>query len=141
VVFVVGLVAAGAGIVGLVFTMFKQGGMYSKPVDALAAQRSALVGKPVRAEGTLVRGSLTKRDDGCEYRFRMRGTGDVEIPVRYATCALPDGFHDRPDEELPLTVEGKLGADSLEATNVLTRCPSKYDPKTNASRPALSPMM
>src|SRR5438552_8877844 len=87
---VVGLVAAAAAIVALVFAMFKEGGTYAKPVAALAAQRAELVGRPVRAEGTLVHGSLEKRDNACEYRFRMRGTGDVELPVRFLTCALPD---------------------------------------------------
>jgi cytochrome c-type biogenesis protein CcmE len=140
VVLVVGLVAAAAAIVGLVFTMFKENGTYAKPVAALAAQRAQLVGKPVRAEGTLVHGSLSKRETGCEYRFRIRGEGDIEIPVRYLTCALPSDFHDKPDEDLDLTVEGRLLTDdSLEASNVLTKCPSKYDEakKAGKKRPEL----
>jgi cytochrome c-type biogenesis protein CcmE len=128
VVLVVSLVAAAAAIVGGVFSMFKEGGTYAKPVAALTQQKAQLVGKPVRAEGTLIHGSLMKKENACEYRFRMRGAGDVELPVRFATCALPSDMHDKPDEDLDLTVEGKLLADdSLEATQVLTKCPSKYD--------------
>lgn len=140
VVLVVSLVSAAATIVGCVFALFKEGGTYAKPVAALAAQKAQLVGKPVRAEGTLVHGSLVKRENACEYRFVMRGAGDVELPVRLATCALPDGMHDKPDEELDLTVEGKLLADdSLEATQVMTKCPSKYDEakKRGEKRPSM----
>jgi cytochrome c-type biogenesis protein CcmE len=129
VVVVVCLVAATCGIVALVFVSFREGGTYAKRVDQLAAD-PALVGRPVRAEGTLVHGTLAKRDGACEYRFRVRGETVAELPVHYATCALPDGFRDRPDEDQPVMVEGTLLADgSLEATQLFTKCPSRYDEK------------
>ena len=44
------------------FVGMQDKGIYSKPVDELVAQKSKFVGKPVRAEGNLVHGSLVKRD-------------------------------------------------------------------------------
>ncbi|HEY8073545.1 MAG TPA: cytochrome c maturation protein CcmE [Labilithrix sp.] len=137
VVLSVALVAAACGIVGLVFASFRQGGAYSKRVEQLDR---ALVGKPVRAEGMLVHHTLVKRDSPCEYRFRLQGEGDAQLPVRYATCALPDGFHDRDDEDLSVTVEGRLRDDgTLEATQIFTKCPSRYDKEKQrgAKRPWL----
>ena len=134
---IVSLVSAGAAIVAIVFTTMKDKGIYAKPVDALAKESASFIGRPVRAEGFLVRGSLEKRENACEYRFVIRGD-EAEIPVRYATCALPDGFQDKPDEDLGVTVEGKLlAAGSLEASSVLTKCPSRY--KERAARGEKAP--
>ena len=59
---VVPLVTAAAAIVALVLVGMQDKGMYSKPVDELVAQKAKFVGKPVRAEGNLVHGSLAKRE-------------------------------------------------------------------------------
>src|SRR5689334_10353316 len=75
---VVPLVAAAAAIVALVLVGMQDKGIYSKPVDELVAQKTKFVGKPVRAEGNLVHGSLVKREDPCEYRFRIEKNG-VEV--------------------------------------------------------------
>ena len=131
---VVSLVCSAAAIVALVFLMMKDKGTYAKPVDELARQRAELHDKSLRAEGFLVRGSLEKRANGCEYRFRMRGD-EAELPVHLTTCAPPDNFHDDPEEELGVTVEGRLLADdSFEATTVLTKCPSKYKDRRSRAK-------
>lgn len=131
---VVGLCAL-AGLVSAVFlTQMKENAIYSKPVDELVAEREKFAGRPVRAEGTLVHGSLMKRDQPCEYRFTISKNG-VEVPVRYAQCVVPDTFRDVPGMDIGVTVEGELRADnSFEATNVLAKCPSKYEMKERAER-------
>jgi cytochrome c-type biogenesis protein CcmE len=130
---VIPLVAAAAAIVGLVLVGMQDKGIYSKPVDELVAQKAKFVGKPVRAEGNLVHGSLVKREDPCEYRFRIEKNG-VEVPVRFAKCVVPDTFRDVPGMDVGVTVEGELRADdSLEASNVLAKCPSKYEMKQKAA--------
>ncbi len=137
VVLCVVLVAAACGVVGVVFASFREGGAYSKRVGELDR---ALVGKPVRAEGVLVHRTLERRESPCEYRFRLHGDGETQLPVRFATCALPDGFHDRDDEELSVTVEGTLRDDgTLEAKQIFTKCPSRYDEeqRRGARRPSL----
>lgn len=131
---VVPLVMAAAAIVALVLVGMQDKGMYSKPVDQLLAEKSKFLGKPVRAEGNLVHGSLVKRDQPCEYRFTIEKNG-TEVPVRFAKCVVPDTFRDVPGMDLGVTVEGELRADnSIEASNVLAKCPSKYEMKEKAAR-------
>ncbi|MCW5810456.1 MAG: cytochrome c maturation protein CcmE [Labilithrix sp.] len=126
---VIPLVAAAAAIVAIVLVGMQDKGIYSKPVDELVAQKGKYVGKAVRAEGTLVHGSIAKQDSPCEYRFRIEKNG-TEIPVRYAKCIVPDTFKDVPGMDLGVTVEGELKASGdFEASNVLAKCPSKYEMK------------
>jgi cytochrome c-type biogenesis protein CcmE len=130
---VVPLLMAGAAIVALVLVGMQDKGMYSKPVDELVAQKTKFVGKPVRAEGNLVHGTLVKRESPCEYRFKIEKNG-VEVPVRFAKCIVPDTFRDVPGMDLGVTVEGELQADeSIEASQVLAKCPSKYEMKEKAA--------
>jgi cytochrome c-type biogenesis protein CcmE len=131
---VVPLVMAAAAIGGLVLTGMKDNAIYSKPVDELVAQHAKFRGRPVRAEGNLVHGTLVKRETPCEFRFTIERNG-VDVPVRYAQCIVPDTFRDIPGMDLGVTVEGQLLADnSFEATSVLAKCPSKYEMKDRAAR-------
>jgi len=130
---VIPLVTAAAAIVALVLVGMQDKGVYSKPVDELVAQKTKFVGKPVRAEGNLVHGSLVKRESPCEYRFTIEKNG-VEVPVRYGKCVVPDTFRDVPGMDVGVTVEGELLADqSIEASQVLAKCPSKYEMKEKAA--------
>ena len=127
------LVMAAAAIVALVLVGMQDKGMYSKPVDVLIAERSKLIGKPVRAEGNLVHGSLVYRETPCEYRFTIE-KGTTEMPVRYAGCVVPDTFRDIQGMDVGVTVEGALHPDGqFEATQVLAKCPSKYEMKQKAA--------
>lgn len=136
---VIPLLMAAAAIVALVLIGMQDKGIYSKPVDELVAQKAKFVGKSVRAEGNLVHGSLVKRDDPCEYRFKIEKNA-TEIPVRYAKCVVPDTFKDVPGMDLGVTVEGELQPDgSLEASQVLAKCPSKYEMKEKASQGEKAP--
>ncbi|MCL2448617.1 MAG: cytochrome c maturation protein CcmE [Polyangiaceae bacterium] len=130
----VGLAMGAGAIATLVLTGMKDQALYSKPVDELLAQRAKFIGRPVRAEGNLVHGSLTKRDQPCEYRFTIAKNA-TEMPVRFAQCVVPDTFRDVPDIDVGVTVEGELSSDgSFEATNVLAKCPSKYEMEQRKNR-------
>jgi cytochrome c-type biogenesis protein CcmE len=125
------LVMAG-GIVALVMTSFNDAAVYAKNVDQVQAEHAKLLGRRLRVEGNLVPGSLAFRDQPCEYRFVMKGKEGTELPVRYAQCVVPDTFRDVPGMEVGVTVEGKLvagGGGGFEATQVLAKCPSKYEMK------------
>jgi cytochrome c-type biogenesis protein CcmE len=136
---VIPLVMAAAAIVALVLVGMQDKGMYSKPVDELVAEKTKFVGRPVRAEGNLVHGSIDKRIDPCEYRFTIEKNG-VAVPVRLPKCVVPDTFRDVPGMDLGVTVEGELLADgSLAATQVLAKCPSKYEMKEKAARGEQAP--
>lgn len=125
----VGLAMGAAAIAGLVLTGMQSKAIYSKPVDELLSQKAKFTGRPVRAEGNLVHGSLTKRDQPCEYRFTIEKNGS-QLPVRFAQCVVPDTFRDVAGMDVGVTVEGELQADSsFEASSVLAKCPSKYEMK------------
>jgi cytochrome c-type biogenesis protein CcmE len=124
-----GLAMVAAAIAALVLTGMQDNAIYSKPVDQLLAQKAKFAGRPVRAEGNLIHGSLMKREQPCEYRFSIAKNG-VELPVRFAQCVVPDTFRDVPDLDVGVTVEGELQKDdTFEATSVLAKCPSKYEMK------------
>jgi cytochrome c-type biogenesis protein CcmE len=131
---VIPLVVAAAAVVALVLTGMKDNAIYSKPVDQLMAEKARFLGRPVRAEGNLVHGTLEKRDTPCEYRFTITKNG-TDVPVRFAQCVVPDTFRDIPGTDVGVVVEGQLLADnSFEATTVLAKCASKYEMKERAAR-------
>lgn len=128
-VLAVGLAAGAAAVATFVLTGMKDNAIYSKPVDELLAQKDKFAGRPVRAEGNLVHGTLEKRDQPCEYRFTIAKNG-AELPVRFPQCVVPDTFRDVPGMDVGVTVEGELQPDqSFLASSVLAKCPSRYEMK------------
>jgi cytochrome c-type biogenesis protein CcmE len=127
----VALVAMALGVAALFLVGFKEAAVYAMPADEVVAKAGSLNGKRLRVDGELVPGTLVKRDDGCEYRFRMH-VNKIELPVRFAKCVIPDTFRDRPEGGVMVTVEGELADDGklFEATLVMAKCASKYDPET-----------
>ena len=133
-VLAVGLAAGAAAVATFVLTGMQDKAIYSKPVDELLAQKDKFAGRPVRAEGNLVHGTMVKRDQPCEFRFTIAKNG-VELPVRYPQCVVPDTFRDVPGMDVGVTVEGELQPDqSFLASSVLAKCPSKYEMKERAGR-------
>ncbi len=125
----IGLLVMGGGILTLVMTSFNNAAIYSKGVDELLAQKTRLASRNVRVAGTLVKGTLVKRDQPCEYRFKMEKNGKV-LDVRYPECIVPDTFRDRPETTVQVTAEGKLTtAGYFEASQIMAKCPSKYQEK------------
>ena len=135
----IGLLVICGGILTLVFTSFEGAAIYSKGVDQVVGQGEKLSARTLRVEGTLVKGSLTRRDQPCEYRFRLSRNG-AEMKVHYAQCVVPDTFRDRPDIDVMVTAEGKLSpAGHLEATTIFAKCPSKYDMQQKAAKGEKAP--
>jgi len=124
---VVMLLVMGGGMLTLVLTSFKSSAVYSKGVDELLAQTDRLAGRSVRVEGVLVKGSLQRRDDPCEYRFLLEKNG-AKVPVEYPQCSVPDTFRDLSYTDVMVTAEGRLGENGhFEATQIMAKCPSKYE--------------
>ena len=97
--------------------------VYYKTVDELLAERARFEGRPIRVNGLLVEGSIARRPGADEFRFRLRKNGR-ELAVTYGGI-LPDNMI--PGVEI--VVEGALrpGADEFDGTEILTKCPSKYE--------------
>lgn len=125
------LLALVGAVVALFMVGFKDAAVYAITVDKLVKDKASLVGRKVRVEGELVPGTLAKRDTPCEYRFSIHQDKE-EVPVRYAQCVIPDTFRDMPGGGVQVTVEGALSEDGhFEASQVMAKCASKYDPKTH----------
>lgn len=135
----VALLVMGGGILTLVMTSFEQAAVYSRGVDELVKEKAKLNGRNVRVEGMLVKGTLSRRDQPCEYRFSMEKKGTV-LPVRYAQCIVPDTFRDVPDMDVSVTAEGSLTEKGeFEATHIMAKCPSKYEMQDRAKKGEKAP--
>ncbi|MBN1611795.1 MAG: cytochrome c maturation protein CcmE [Polyangiaceae bacterium] len=122
----VALTAIAAAIIAVVMSS-GQAAVYSKGVDQLIADKARLTGRAVRLDGTLVSGSLRRRDSPCEYRFSLSKNG-AAVPVRYAQCVVPDTFRDVPGSDVRVTVEGVLEQGGFfSAHQIMAKCPSKYE--------------
>jgi cytochrome c-type biogenesis protein CcmE len=133
-----GLLALMGGVLVLVFNSGQDAVVYSYKVDELQAKSAELVDRQVRVQGSLVSGTLTRRDKPCEYRFQMRKTGDkngAPLGVQFPQCVVPDQFRDVKGVEVEVTAEGRLLADgTMEASKIFAKCPSKYEMRDNAAQ-------
>lgn len=129
------LLAMAGAVVALFMVGFKDAAVYAMTVDKLASEKASFIGRKVRVEGELVPGTLVKRDQPCEYRFTLHKDA-TQLPVRYAQCVIPDTFRDMPGGGVQVTVEGALGPKGdFEASLVMAKCASKYDPATHKMNP------
>jgi cytochrome c-type biogenesis protein CcmE len=135
----IALLAMGGGIVALVMTSFDQAAVYSRGVEQLLQEKEKLTGRNVRVEGTLVKGTIKRRDQPCEYRFDLERKG-ARVAVRYAQCIVPDTFRDMPGTDVAVTAQGSLvSAGYFEATQIMAKCPSKHEMKDLASKGEQAP--
>lgn len=122
-----GLLVMGAAILFVVFSGFKQAAVYSKGVDELLRNKDRFESRTVRVVGTLVAGTLARRSDPCEYRFKMQ-KNDAVVTVLYPQCVVPDTFRDVPGVKVEVTAEGQLSSDgTFRAHQIMAKCPSKYE--------------
>jgi cytochrome c-type biogenesis protein CcmE len=132
------LLVMGGSLVALFMVGFKEAAIYATPVEALLSQQDKLLGRKVRVEGELVPGTLAKRDKPCEYRFTIHGKEQPtqQLTVSYPQCVIPDTFRDVPGGGVQVTIEGALkSAGNFEATLVMAKCSSKYDPSKHEMKP------
>jgi cytochrome c-type biogenesis protein CcmE len=134
-----GLLVIGGGVLTLVMTSANQAAIYSVPTDELVAKKAEYAARNVRVEGTLVKGSLRQRAEPCEYRFSIEKNG-AKLPVRFPQCVVPDTFRDAPGMDVQVTAEGRLSPEGhFEATNIMAKCPSKYEMQERAAKGEKAP--
>ncbi len=104
---------------------------YYKHVDEVAPAQAKWQGKPLEMHGFVEPGSIKKRLDRehqrMEYKFSELNCGQ-RIDVYYAGT-VPDTFKDGAE----VVVKGRLEADGFHATEVMAKCPSKYQMKADNS--------
>lgn len=134
-VLLLGALVLGVALPTVVYALAKPKVMYSRRVSEFL--KKPMRDTPVRIEGFLVPGSLCRDVAKCEFRFRLADTlpwdgprdARQELEVHYGNCVVPDTFRDTPGMEVSATVQGELCADCthLEATQIMAKCPSKYE--------------
>lgn len=125
---VVSVLVIGGGLTYLLVTSMGDAMVYYKTVDELFAERGRFEGQEVRVNGQLVEGSLLRKPGTDEFRFQMAKNGEV-LSVFYSGI-IPDTV--KPGREI--LVQGKLapGEKKLIASEILTKCPSKYEETARA---------
>jgi cytochrome c-type biogenesis protein CcmE len=138
----IGVLAIGGGMLMLVMTSFDGSGSWARTVQQVVSDKDSLVGRNVKVSGALVKGSLRKRDDPCEYRFELtelNGKG-ATLPVRYEGCVVPDTFRDVPGMDVEVTADGKVDpAGHFQASQIMAKCPSKYEMQERAKKGEQAP--
>jgi cytochrome c-type biogenesis protein CcmE len=130
----IGLVVMGSTILLVVLTGFKQAAVYSKGVDELVRDKVRMQGRTVRVLGTLISGTLARRSEPCEYRFKLQ-KNNVDLTVFYPQCVVPDTFRDVSGVQVEVTAEGQLQTDgSFRASQIMAKCPSKYEMRDKSNQ-------
>jgi len=128
---IVSLLVVGGGTTYLLWSTKGQAFEYYKHVDEVVPDLSKWTGKPMQLHGYVVPGSIQKRlskESGrLEYRFKEINCGQ-EIDVYYAGV-VPDTFKDGAE----VVVKGELDGSSFHSTEVMAKCPSKYQASAGPS--------
>jgi cytochrome c-type biogenesis protein CcmE len=127
--FIIGAVLIAAAVSYLVYAGIRTTSMYYFTMEEFIAQRSAHVGEDLRVKGWVRQGSVKwdARTNALAFELARQDGGDP-VPVAYRGV-LPDMFA----EGREVVVEGRYAAGALGAKQIMTSCPSKYEPAKNAS--------
>jgi cytochrome c-type biogenesis protein CcmE len=116
--------------VGLLWSTLRDGTEYFKYVDEVLPERQVWEGKPLQLKGYVVPGSILRKRDSLEYRFKVQNnparanqSGGV-VEASY-TGIVPDTFKD----EAEVVLQGQLTASGFQVkpNGVVAKCPSKYE--------------
>lgn len=116
------LVVAGA-VSYLAFSSFEESMIYYKTVEETLQARDQFETTPVRVNGLLVPGSIKQKPNTDSFKFELQKNETI-LEIEYSGI-LPDTM----TEGKELVVQGTLvpGKKTLAATEILTKCPSKYE--------------
>lgn len=127
--FIVGAMLIAGAVSYLVYAGIRSTSMYYFDMDEFLPRRASLVGEDVlRVKGWVREGSMQWDATTNDLRFELaRKDGSDPVPVTYRGI-LPDMF--APGREV--VVEGRYTGSGLTAKQIMTSCPSKYEPKVGA---------
>ena len=124
------------------WTSLRDGTEYFKHVDEVMVDPAAWQGRPLQLHGFVVPGSILRRPDSFEYRFKVEHNGSV-VAASYQGI-VPDTFNDQSEVVLSGTLvadtrsEGRVYEFDTKRDGIMAKCPSKYDAVAgpNKVRPA-----
>jgi cytochrome c-type biogenesis protein CcmE len=118
---------------GLFWTTLRGGTEYFMHVSEVLPNRQAWEGKTLQLHGYVIPGSIFRKADSLEYRFKVQNS-----PIRSAapqggvieasyTGIVPDTFKG----EAEVVLKGRLSAEGfhVDPNGVVAKCPSKYEEK------------
>ena len=111
------------GVIGyLIFFGLSQTSQWAMTLTELNSKGNSAIGQGVRVTGQLQANSVEKDVKANKIAFVLTD-GVHQLPVSY-NGVVPDTF----DRAVEVVAEGKMNPDgSFTATNLLAKCPSKYD--------------
>jgi len=125
--------AAVLGLVGyLAFTGFSKTASYYLTVDEALLKGDSIVGRNIRVEGLVQSGTIKWDAANINLGFWIVGRNNGQNPASANRINIvyngikPDSLIDG----VTVIAEGKLvSPDTFHATNIMTKCPSKYEGK------------
>ena len=122
--FIVGAVLIAGAVSYLVYAGIRTTSMYYLELGEFLARREALAGETLRVKGWVRHGSVARDPSTNELRFELARQDDTNgVPVAYHGI-MPDMFA----EGREVVVEGRYDGRGLAARQIMTSCPSKYEP-------------
>ena len=127
--FIVGAVLIAAAVSYLVYAGIRTTSMYYFEIDEFLAQRTAHAGEDLRVKGWVRSGSMQWNPATNDLAFELgRQDGSDPVAVSYRGI-LPDMFA----EGREVVVEGRDSGTTVTARQIMTSCPSKYEPKVDGT--------
>jgi cytochrome c-type biogenesis protein CcmE len=121
--FIVGAVVIAAAVSYLVYAGIRTTSQYYFEIDEFLDARAAHEGEDLRVKGWVRDGSMKWDARTNDLVFELaRKDGADPVPVAY-NGILPDMFA----EGREVVVEGHYGGGALDARQIMTSCPSKYE--------------
>ena len=132
-------IAGGATVIALLLGWYASSNLeanasftYYRDLADFQADEGARLGESARVHGYVTPGSIDRDVEGRQVRFAMQGQpphagGESAslLPVVFTSLETPDLFKDGAE----VVVEGRMNrtGGSFRATNVLAKCPSKFE--------------
>ena len=123
---------------GLLWTTLREGTEYYKNLDEVMTHQEEWHGKQLQLHGYIVPGSIYRKRDSLEYKFKVQNSparsstadGANVVEASY-TGIVPDTFKD----EAEVVLKGKLTPTGFhtDPNGVTAKCPSKYEAKSAAA--------
>jgi cytochrome c-type biogenesis protein CcmE len=133
--FIVGAVLIAAAVSYLVYAGIKTTSVYYFEMDEFLARRTAHAGEDLRVKGWVRSGSVQWDAATSSLAFELaKKDGSEPVPVAYKGI-LPDMF----SEGREVVVEGRYEVPGLRAKQIMTSCPSKYEPEREQGAGAVPP--
>jgi cytochrome c-type biogenesis protein CcmE len=116
---------------GMLWSTLREGTEYYKNIDEVMVNEQQWHGKQLQLHGYVVPGSILRKRDSLEWRFKVQnnparaaGVSGGVVDATY-TGIVPDTFKD----EAEVVLKGKLTPAGFhtDPNGVMAKCPSKYE--------------